>query len=135
MKNYYFDIDGVLANFHKEPFDFKKASSHDWIANLDPFMENVKTVRSLIMKGENVYICSKAINNDAKQGKIDWLKKFIPEMKAENIIIIVGSGRKVDFIRTETAILVDDDMKNIRPWVKAGYDYIYVEHKGEAIAI
>jgi 5'(3')-deoxyribonucleotidase len=98
-------------------------------------MENVKAVKALIMNGENVFICSKAINEAAKMGKIDWLKKFIPELNIDNIIIIVGSGRKVDFIRTETAILVDDDMKNIRPWAKAGYDYIYVEEKGAPIAV
>lgn len=131
---YYFDMDGVLANFHKEPYNFKNAINRDWIANLDPFMENVNTVRKLIADGNKVYILSKAARETAKAGKIDWLAKYIPEMKKENIIIIVGNGKKVDYIK-EAGILVDDDMKNIRPWTKVGYEAIFVETKGAPIAI
>lgn len=131
---YYFDMDGVLANFHKEPYNFKNAINRDWIANLDPFMENVNTVRKLIADGNKVYILSKAARETAKAGKIDWLAKYIPEMKKENIIIIVGNGKKVDYIK-EAGILVDDDMKNIRPWTKVGYEAIFVETKGATIEI
>ena len=131
---YYFDMDGVLANFHKEPYSFVNAINRDWIANLDPFMENVNTVRNLIAKGEKVYILSKAARETAKMGKIDWLARYIPELAIENIIIIVGNGKKVDFIR-EDGILVDDDMKNVRPWVKAGHQAIHLEIKGMTITL
>ena len=53
---YYFDIDGVLANFHKEPYKFANAINREWIANLDPFVENVELVRELIRNGKSVYI-------------------------------------------------------------------------------
>ena len=131
---YYFDMDGVLANFHKEAYSFANAISREWIANLDPFMGNVEIVRKLIASGEKVYILSKAARDTAAQGKIDWLARYIPEMKAENIIIIVGNGKKVDFIK-EDGILVDDDVKNIRPWVKAGHKAIHVEVKGMTITL
>ena len=134
-KTYYFDMDGVLANFHKEPFKYENAINRQWIANLDPFVENVNTVRQLIANGNDVYILSKAASETAKMGKLDWLAKYIPEMSTEKIIVLVGSGRKVDYIRTATGILVDDDMKNIRPWAKAGYEYIHVEVKGMAIVL
>jgi 5'(3')-deoxyribonucleotidase len=134
-KTYYFDMDGVLANFHKEPFKYENAINRQWIANLDPFVENVNTVRQLIANGNDVYILSKAASETAKMGKLDWLAKYIPEMPTEKIIVLVGSGRKVDYIRTATGILVDDDMKNIRPWAKAGYEYIHVEVKGMAIVL
>ena len=98
MATYYFDMDGVLADFHG-------AAAGDW---------------------------SKAANEDAKAGKIDWLAKFIPEMVIANIIIIVGAGRKVDYIKEE-GILVDDDIKNIRQWIKAGHTAIHVEQKGGRI--
>mgnify|MGYP003314951626 CR=1 FL=1 len=34
-----------------------------------------------------------------------------------------------------TGDFVDDDMKNIRPWVKAGHKAIHLEIKGEKIAL
>ena len=53
---YYFDMDGVIANFHKEPYKYINAINRQWIANLEPFMDNVNLIRNLIAKGENVYI-------------------------------------------------------------------------------
>lgn len=130
---YYFDMDGVLANFHKAyATDKATACKRQAMANLEPFAENVAAVRSLIASGVQVYILTKAANEDGKAGKIDWLGHYIPELTAEQFICIVGSGRKVDFIR-EDGILVDDDMKNIRQWVKAGHEAIFVEIKGGKI--
>lgn len=132
MKNYYIDMDGVIANFHKEPYKYTNAINREWIANLEPFMENVEIVRNLVIT-ENVYILSKAANEDAKLGKLEWLARYIPELNRNHIIIIVGNGKKVDYIRTENGILIDDDMKNINPWRKAGFDYIYIKEKGAKI--
>ena len=73
---YYFDMDGVIANFHKEPYKYINAINRQWIANLEPFMDNVNVIKSLIAKGENVYILSKAAHENAKLGKIDWLKNI-----------------------------------------------------------
>ena len=129
---YYFDMDGVLADFHSTYTERAQAFSRDYLANLAPFGENVKTVRNLIAHGEKVYILTKAANEDAKAGKIDWLAKYIPEITAEQFICIVGYGRKVDYIR-EAGILVDDDIKNIRQWVKGGFEGYLVETKGAAV--
>lgn len=129
---YYFDMDGVLADFHSTYTERAQALSRDYLANLAPFVENVKTVRNLIAHGEQVYILTKAANEDAKAGKIDWLGKYIPEITAGQFICIVGSGRKVDHIR-EAGILVDDDIKNIRQWVKGGFEGYLVETKGAAV--
>ena len=70
---YYFDMDGVLADFHSTYTERAQALSHDYLANLAPFVENVKTVRNLIAAGSLVYILTKAANEDARQGKLDWL--------------------------------------------------------------
>ena len=129
---FYFDMDGVLADFHSTYTERAQALSRDYLANLAPFVENVKTVRNLIAHGEQVYILTKAANEDAKAGKIDWLAKYIPEITNEQFICIVGSGRKVDYIR-EAGILVDDDIKNIRQWVKGGFEGYLVETKGAAV--
>ena len=133
MMNLYFDMDGVLANFHKEKYSFANASSREWIANLEPFMNNVNIVKSLIKGGNNVYILSKAATEQAKEGKFEWLKKYLPEIVIENIIIIVGNGKKVDYIQTNDGILIDDDIKNVRPWRKGGFKAVLLETKGETI--
>lgn len=131
---YYWDMDGVLANFHKAyATDKAVALKKDAMANLDPFFANVNTLRDLIAAGHNCYILTKAANADGAQGKVEWLAKYVPEMKAENIIIIT-KGRKVDNIR-EDGILVDDDATNTRQWEKAGHKAILLTTKGEAVRI
>ena len=129
---FYFDMDGVLADFHSHYTNRAQALSREYLANLAPFTENVQTVRNLIAHGEQVYILTKAANEEAKEGKIEWLARYIPELVAEKFICIVGSGRKVDYIR-EAGVLVDDDPKNIRQWVKGGYEGYLVETKGAAV--
>lgn len=131
---YYFDMDGVLANFHKEPYKFANAINRNWIANLDPFFGNIAVVRDLIAKGERVYILSKCASEQARLGKMDWLAKYIPELDAEHIIILVGTSKKVDYIR-EDGMLVDDDPKNLRPWAQAGHATYLVETKGAQITL
>ena len=132
---YYIDMDGVLSNFHKEPYSYKNAIDREWIANLEPFMHNVKVVKQLIKQGYNVYISTKAASEQAKQGKLDWLSKYIPELPQDKIICIVGNGNKAEHMRTAEGILIDDDIKNCRQWAKAGHTYIHLQTKGELIKI
>ena len=131
---YYFAMDGVIENFHKEPYKYTNAINREWIANLDPFMDNVNVIRNLIARGENVYILSKAAHEKAGLGKIDWLAKYIPELSIDKIIIIVGNGKKCDYIK-EAGILVDDDKTNINQWIKAGYEIVLLKTKGEKVIL
>ncbi len=131
---YYWDMDGVLANFHKAyATDKAVALKRNAMANLEPFAENVETLRSLIAAGHTCYILTKAANADGAQGKIEWLAKYIPEMDEAHTIIIT-KGRKVDNIR-EDGILVDDDSANTRQWEKAGHKAILLTTKGEAVRV
>ena len=130
---YYFDMDGVLANFHKEPFNYKNAINRQWIANLEPFTYNVIVVKTLIRQGHEVYISTKAASEQARLGKLDWLARYIPELDLDRVICIVGHGNKAEHMRTADGILVDDDIKNCRQWAKAGHSYIHLEIKGEQI--
>lgn len=131
-KVYYFDMDGVLANFHKEPYTYAKAINREWIANLEPFPEAVATVKNLIAEGKSVYISSLAASEAAKLGKMDWLAKYLPEIPKSHIIIIVGSGKKAEFMKTKTGTLVDDKASNCKQWTKiSGQPHIWVEVKGQ----
>lgn len=132
MKNYYFDMDGVLANFHAELHNPRKAMSREWIANLAPFTQAINTAKRLIAEGNRVYINSIAASEDAKQGKLDWLKRYLPEIPAYRIIIIVGYGKKAEYMRTKHGILIDDKLANCKQWTKiSGDPAIWVEQKGE----
>lgn len=131
---YYWDMDGVLANFHKAyATDRAVALKREAMANLEPFTANVDTLRKLIAEGHTCYILTKAANTDGMMGKMDWLKKFVPEMDNDHIIVIT-KGRKVDNIR-EDGILIDDDGANTRQWVRAGHEAILLATKGEAVRI
>lgn len=131
---YYWDMDGVLANFHKAyATDKAVALKRNAMANLEPFAENVETLRSLVAAGHTCYILTKAANAEGAQGKVEWLAKYVPEMTADRIIIIT-KGRKVDNIR-EDGILVDDDSANTRQWEKAGHKAILLTEKGEAVRV
>lgn len=132
-KVYYFDMDGVLANFHKAYATNKRtALNRKAMANLEPFTDNINLVHNLILKGIKVYILTSAANEAGRQGKIDWLAKYLPEITEETFICIVGHGKKIDFMR-EAGTLIDDDMKNLRPWKKAGFDTYFVETKGAKV--
>lgn len=132
MTAYYFDMDGVLANFHKAYATNKgTALQRKAMASLEPFEENVNLVRNMIKAGLKVYILTKAANEAGKLGKIDWLAKYIPEITADQFICIF-KGKKIDFIR-EDGILIDDDKKNLTPWAKAGQEIYFVTEKGAKI--
>ena len=131
---YYWDMDGVLADFHTAyAMDKGTALKREAMANLKPFIANVQTVRNLIAEGHTCYILTKAANADGAQGKVEWLAKYIPEMDEAHTIIIT-KGRKVDNIR-EDGVLIDDDSANTRQWEKAGHRAILLTTKGEAVRI
>lgn len=135
MRTYYFDMDGVLANFHKAYATNKAtALSETAMKNLEPFEENVSLANKLIEMGEKVYILTKAANEKAKMGKLAWLAKYMPKLEEENFICIVGHGRKIDFIK-EDGMLIDDDKKNLKPWANEGHETYFVEVKGEPIRL
>jgi 5'(3')-deoxyribonucleotidase len=131
---YYWDMDGVLANFHAAyAIDRAVALKKDAMANLAPFVENVAIVRNLIAMGNTCYILTKAANAEGAEGKVEWLARYIPEMDEEHTIIIT-KGRKVDYIR-EDGILIDDDEKNTKQWTKGGHKAITLTAKGETVTL
>jgi 5'(3')-deoxyribonucleotidase len=134
MNTYYFDMDGVIANFHKAYATNKAtALSRKAMAELEPFTEAIKVVKALINGGATVYINSLAANENGKAGKLEWLAKYLPEVDEEHIIIITDKTKKGEHMK-EAGILVDDKKQNCREWEKlTGQPSIWVEERGKVI--
>ena len=117
-KNYYYcDMDGVLADFNAEPNAVARfAVEEGFFLNLKPIEGNIDFIKSLIAKGESVRILSASPNARCDREKIEWLKKYLPEIPAHKIIIMRCGENKHDFIKTKHGILFDDYGKNCREW-------------------
>ena len=136
-KVYYFDMDGVLCNFHKEKYNPYNAGNRKWIASLEPFTENVNLVKRLIAEGNSVYINSLARNEEAVKGKLDWLARYLPEIDRKHIIInTTSTNNKDQYMKTKTGILVDDKLANCKRWTKeSGQPAIWLEVRGAEVKI
>ena len=133
MTNYYFDVDGVLADFHTN-YDYKTRwlfTTYEYIRNLKPFTKNVNLVKRLA-KNNNIFIITLVANEECKKARVEWIKEYLPCIKEENIIVMF-KGRKCDNMKTDDGILVDDKETNCKQWVKAGHKAIYLEEKGGKI--
>lgn len=116
---YYIDMDGVLANFDGQPNAVERfRDEKGFFEILEPIKENVEAVARMIENHESVRILSKSPNHNADKDKIKWLKKYLPQIKQQNIILIRNHQNKQDYMATKQGILFDDYGQNCREWEK-----------------
>jgi 5'(3')-deoxyribonucleotidase len=112
----YCDMDGVVADFNAEPNAVARfREEKGFFARLKPIEVNVRAVKELVRYNE-VCILTASPNKRADKDKIKWLKKYMPFIKKENIIICRNGQRKVDFMVSEYGILLDDYQVNLTEW-------------------
>ena len=112
----YCDMDGVVADFNAEVNAVTRFNTDKgFFYNLKPIEVNVRAVKELVRYNE-VCILTASPNKRADRDKIKWLKKYMPFIKKENIIICRNGQRKVDFMVSDFGILLDDYSVNLQEW-------------------
>ena len=122
-------MDGVLANFDKA---VKQAEiSQPWLnipgffSQLEPIGDPDQTIEALKEKGYTVYILSKVEvrdNTERAKNKKEWISKFLPSIKEEDIIIVPIHEEKTAYIKSDIkdSILIDDYKGNLIEWQEKG---------------
>lgn len=130
----YCDMDGVVADFNNEPNAVERFRvEKGFFFKLKPIEVNVKAVKELARYNE-VYILTASPNPRADKDKIKWLKKYMPFIAKENIIICRNGERKVDFMKSDLGILLDDYGKNLQEWGRKRGNIGYKISESQTIA-
>lgn len=127
MLKLFLDLDGTLAKFNSKKnalqrFDKEKG----FFANLLPF-KNVEKVNQLALsKKIEVFVISATPNEQADLDKMVWIKKYLNNVKKENICFCrIGTNKAQEIKRQlnvnidNNCLLLDDYTNNLIEWTKA----------------
>ena len=124
MINLFLDLDGTLAKFNSKRNALKRFDNEiGFLANLKPY-KYIEFVNELANnKNVNVYVISATPNDQADQDKLVWIKKYLNNIKKENICFSrIGENKakvikdKLNITIDKTCLLLDDYTKNLIEW-------------------
>lgn len=125
MKKIFLDLDGTLAKFNVRNALKRFDNEKGFFAKLGAY-KNIEKVNEMAKAG-NVYIISASPNEQADNDKMIWIKKYLPNVKIENIVLCRLGENKAKIIENKynikidkNCILLDDYTKNLIEWETVG---------------
>lgn len=129
--NLFFDMDDTIVDFgcdrHKDDV-MQVIKERGFYLNLSPlpFLEEINKIAAIFP--DNIYIVSACTTTSyCKEEKIEWLKKYLPEAKKENVIFTKYGECKPEKVKEKLQrdlniydILIDDYSLNIKEWESYG---------------
>lgn len=124
-KKIFLDLDGTLARFNVpnalERFD----KEIGFFKNLKAYI-GIENINQMAGSG-NLYIISASPNSQADNDKMEWIAKYLPNIKQENVTICRIGENKARVIETKynmkidnSCFLLDDYTKNLIEWETVG---------------
>lgn len=125
MKRLFLDLDGTIAKFNVKNALERFDNEIGFFAKLGAYV-GVEVVNELALNG-NIFIISASPNEQADNDKMVWLKKYLPNIKQENITLCrIGENKaeiiqnKYNIVINKECLLLDDYTKNLIEWEKVG---------------
>lgn len=125
MKKIFLDLDGTLARFNVRNALARFENEEGFFANLLAY-KGIENVNEMIKNG-NIYIISASPNMYADLDKKKWVKKYLPNLPKENMLLCRVGQNKAKYIETKLNIkidkdcyLLDDYTRNLNEWEQAG---------------
>lgn len=120
----FIDMDGTLAKW-KNVLNADELYEQGYYLNLEPNLKIIEEIKSLIWKGEDIYILSSFLDGSkyALDEKNKWLDKYLPELDSKRRIFVKYGDNKSDYIKSgisNSDYLLDDYTKNLIDWKIAG---------------
>lgn len=126
MFKIFFDLDGTLADFEGSG-GISKMWKKGFFQNLVPYPNGLEIVKSLYDAGHEIFVLSACINSKyCKAEKMEWIGKYLPFVKNENIHLIPTGSSKAEYAESlygkldKNCILFDDYKTNLYEWRNAG---------------
>lgn len=129
-----FDMDGTIANLYgvENWLDYLIAKSTFPYENAQPllrFSALARRLNTLQKKGYQIAIISwlskdtdANYDNAVTQAKIKWLKKHLPSVHWDKLIIVPYGTPKENYCNNPLDILFDDEQKNRDNWKGIAYN-------------
>lgn len=125
MKKIFLDLDGTLAKFNVPNALKRFETEKGFFARLGAY-KNIETINEMAKNG-NVYVISASPNMYADIDKMAWIRKYLPNLKRQNVIFCrlgVNKARHIenllDIKIDKTCMLLDDYTRNLTEWETAG---------------
>lgn len=120
-KHVFCDMDGTVAEYQTLPVDeFGNINfvEYEVFKYSKPVVEVINKIRRLSEEGKEIYIISASPNSIASKEKLEWVNKYMPFVKNENIYFAGNKNFKYVFLQElmsklklnpQDCMVIDDD--------------------------